>query len=142
MIILDDMKKEGRRFGSVAILGYILSISILLFGFFTDFEKYSRRDVSIIFVFCFVIGTICLYSWLYALKYKLEITEDEVAIRTLFKRTQIYISEITNYTCTRYRKSVFYQFRLFTDNRTILVNTRYKNEFEELLANHKIEKTT
>ena len=89
-----------------------------------------------------MLGTVALYGWLYASKYKLKITEEEIVVQTLFKKTLIYISDIKNYTCDRYRKSVFYQFKLFTGEKIFLVNTRYKNEFEELLANHEIEKTT
>ena len=45
--------------------------------------------LSVIFGFCFMLGTVALYGWLYASKYKLKITEEEIVVQTLFKKTLI-----------------------------------------------------
>jgi len=34
---------------------------------------------------------------------------------------------------------VFYQFNLFINDKKILINTRYKDEFEKVLKDYKIE---
>ena len=52
-----------------------------------------------------------------------------------YKAIEAYIEE---YTCNRYNKSVFYQFNLFIKGKKILVNTRYKEEFEKILEDNKI----
>ena len=46
---------------------------------------------------------------------------------------------LKKYTCNRYRKSVFYQFNLFINDKKVLINTRYKDEFEKILKDYKIE---
>lgn len=60
-------------------------------------------------------------------------------LRTLFRKVDINISDIKNYTCNRYRKSLFYQFNLCTKDKRILVNTRYKEELEKILIANYIE---
>ncbi len=133
ILINDGMKKEGKIFKGLMIFGYALAFLILLLAHYR--KEYSYVNVVIIFIYCVVFGTVGLYGWLYALKYKLEITEEKIVLKTLFKKTEICISDITNYSCKRYRKTVFYQFRLSVDKKIILLNTRYKDELEKLLLN-------
>ena len=50
-----------------------------------------------------------------------------------------YFVDIYKYTCNRYNKSEFYQFNLFTKDKKILINTRYKEELIKLFTDKGIE---
>ena len=84
-------------------------------------------------------GTFGLYGWLYAVTYKVEFNGDKVYLRTLFKKIELNIDDIEKYTVRRYRKSVFYQFNLFINGKKILINTRYRDEFENVLIENNIK---
>ena len=137
--IIDEMKKEGKLFRNLMIFGYILAVLIPVGVYLTNDGKYTESDVILFIVTFFLFGTIGLYGWLYAIKYKLEVNEEKLILKTLFKKVEINICDITNYACKRYGKSLFYQFELFLKNKRVLVNTRYKEEFEKLLRDNKIE---
>lgn len=131
--IIDGMKKEGKPFKYVMIFGYVFAILMLLSNYFIFVEKYSDADILKIFIIYLMFGTFGLYEWLYAVTYKVEFTDDKVYLRTLFKKIELNIIDIEKYTVKRYRKSVFYQFHLFINGKKILINTRYKDEFENIL---------
>lgn len=48
-------------------------------------------------------GTFGIYGWLYAIKYSIEIDDEKVYLRTLFRRIELNISDIEKYSCNRYR---------------------------------------
>lgn len=131
--IIDGMKKEWKPFKYVMIFGYVFAILMLLSNYFIFVEKYSDADILKIFIIYLMFGTFGLYEWLYAVTYKVEFTDDKVYLRTLFKKIELNIIDIEKYTVKRYRKSVFYQFHLFINGKKILINTRYKDEFENIL---------
>lgn len=131
--IIDGMKKEGKPFKYVMIFGYVFAILMLLSNYFIFVEKYSDADILKIFIICLMFGTFGLYGWLYSLTYKVEFNDDKVYLKTLFKKIELNINDIEKYTVKRYRKSVFYQFHLFINGKKILINTRYKDEFENIL---------
>ena len=131
--IIDGMKKEGKPFKYVMIFGYVFALLMLLSNYFIFVEKYSDADILKIFIIYLMFGTFGLYEWLYAVTYKVEFTDDKVYLRTLFKKIELNIIDIEKYTVKRYRKSVFYQFHLFINGKKILINTRYKDEFENIL---------
>lgn len=131
--IIDGMKKEGKPFKYVMIFGYVFAILMLLSNYFIFDVKYSDAVILKIFIIYLMFGTFGLYGWLYAVTYKVEFTDDKVYLRTLFKKIKFNIIDIEKYTVKRYRKSVFYQFHLFINGKKILINTRYKDEFENIL---------
>ena len=134
--IIDGMKKEGKPFKYVMIFGYVFAIVctiyLLLYNYFFE-DICSDADILKIFIICLMFGTYCLYGWLYSLTYKVEFNDDKVYLKTLFKKIELNINDIEKYTVKRYRKSVFYQFHLFINGKKILINTRYKDEFENIL---------
>ncbi len=131
--IIDGMKKEGKPFKYVMIFGYVFAILMLLSNYFIFVEKYSDAVILKIFIIYLMVGTFGLYEWLYAVTYKVEFNDDKVYLKTLFKKIELNINDIEKYTVKRYRKSVFYQFHLFINGKKILINTRYKDEFENIL---------
>ena len=136
--IIDGMKNEGKPFRNLMIFSYVLTVLMPLFTYLMNNCKYSR-DMLLFAIAWFLFGTFGLYGWLYAIKYKLEFNEEKVYLKTLFKKIEFNIRDVEKYICNRYRKSVFYQFRLFIKGKKILINTRYKDEFEKILKDKKIE---
>lgn len=136
--IIDGMKNEGKPFRNLMIFSYVLTVLMPLFTYLMNNCKYSR-DMLWLAIAWFLFGTFGLYGWLYAIKYKVEFNEEKVYLKTLFKKIEFNIRDVEKYICNRYRKSVFYQFRLFIKGKKILINTRYKDEFEKILKDNKIE---
>lgn len=136
--IIDGMKKEGKKILPLMILGYAFSwLAFLLL--LTNDDEYTKKDIILYVISFFIIGSIGLYFWLYSFKYILEISDKKIRLKTLFKKIEVNFIDIISYTCNRYRRSVFYQFRLNVKDKIILVNTRYKDEFIELLKNNNIK---
>ena len=137
--IIDGMKKEGKPFRNIMLFGYIFAILMPLSIYLMNNDKYSDKDIILFAIAGVMFGTIGLYGWLYSMKYRLEFDNEKVYLKTLFRKMELNICDVKKYTCNRYRKSVFYQFNLFINNRKVLINTRYKDEFEKVLKDNKIE---
>ena len=137
--IIDGMRKEGKSFRNVMLFGYVFSILMPLSIYLTNSDEYNDKDVILIAITWVMFGTIGLYGWLYSINYRLEFDNKKVHLKTLFREIEINICDVEKYTCNRYRKSVFYQFNLFINDRKVLINTRYKDEFEKVLKDNKIE---
>lgn len=137
--IIDGMKKEGKPFRNIMLFGYIFAIIIPLSIYLMNNDKYSDKDIILFAIAGGMFGTIGLYGWLYTSKYKIVISNTNVKLKTLFKKEDINLCDVKQYTCKRYKKSKFWQFILYTNNKKILINTRYKEEFEEILKQNKIK---
>ena len=137
--IIDGMKKESKKPRNAMILCYHFAVLMPLVHYLIDNDKFSDIDILLIFLWCFILGSIGLYGWLYAIKYRVEFDNEKVYLKTLFRTIELNICDVKKYTCNRYRKSVFYQFNLFINDKKILINTRYKDEFEKVLKDYKIE---
>lgn len=137
--IIDGMRKEGKPFRNIMLFGYIFAILMPLSIYLMNNDKYSDKDIILFAIAGVMFGTIGLYGWLYSIKYRLEFDNEKVYLKTLFKKIEFNIRDVEKYICNRYRKSVFYQFRLFIKGKKILINTRYKDEFEKILKDNKIE---
>ena len=137
--IIDGMRKEGKPFRNIMFFGYIFAILMPLSIYLMNNDKYSDKDIILFAIAGVMFGTIGLYGWLYSIKYRLEFNNQKVYLKTLFRKIELNLYDVKKYTCNRYRKSVFYQFKLFTNDRKVLINTRYKDEFEKILKDNKIE---
>ena len=133
------MKKEGKPFRNIMLFGYIFAILIPLSIYLMNNDKYSDKDIILFAIAGGMFGTIGLYGWLYTSKCKIVISNTNVKLKTLFKKEDINLCDVKQYTCKRYKKSKFWQFILYTNNKKILINTRYKEEFEEILKQNKIK---
>lgn len=140
--MIDGMKREGKPFRNIMIFCYIFSIIMPTGIYFMKDSGFSNKDLILLVIFWLLLGTYSLYGWLYAIKYKLEFNDEKVHLKTLFKKIELDICDIEKYTCKRYRKTVFYQFNLFIKEKKVLINTRYKDEFEKILKGHNIEQIT
>ncbi len=140
--MIDGMKREGKPFRNIMIFCYIFSIIMPTGIYFMKDSGFSNKDLILLVIFWLLLGTYSLYGWLYAIKYKLEFNDEKVHLKTLFKKIELDICDIEKYTCKRYRKTVFYQFNLFIKGKKVLINTRYKDEFEKILKGHNIEQIT
>ena len=135
---IDDMKKESKKPRNTMIVGYLLFALTFSYMYYNG-KSFFDKDIITMFLFNFMVGTFSLYGWLYAITYRVEFDDNKVLLKTLFRKVEIDICDIEKYTCNRYRKSAFYQFDLFVKGKKILINTRYKEEFEQILINHNIE---
>lgn len=136
--IVDRMKKEAKDGIVIMILGYFLFVSSILSYYMND--VFTVKQEILISACCFAGGSLGLYCFIYGMRYKLEITEEKVKLTTLFKKIEINIKDIAYYTYKRYsKKSVFYNFELYTKDKKIIVSTRYKDEFLQILKDNNIE---
>lgn len=139
--IIDGMRKESAIPRNIMIFAYTLVLST--FGYmYVNNKSFFDKDILTMFLVSFVSGTMCLYGWLYALKYRVEFDDEKVKLKTLFRKIELNICDIEKYTCSRYRKSVFYQFVLYAKDKKVLINTRFVDEFDRILKYNKIEKIT
>ena len=137
-LIVDGMQKEGKKIKYLMILGYALTILSFVYAYVNN-KDILDDDVFMMLIAYFCFGTLGLYMWLYSIKYKLNITNDKIHLKTLFSKIEINIADINKYACNRYNKSEFYQFNLHVNDKKILINTRYKEELITLLTNKCIE---
>ena len=136
--IIDELKKEGKSFLRLAIFATILFALTFIYMYVNEKNFQDKVVLSMLMVYS-MFSFFGLYGWLYSIKYRVEFDNERVYLKTLFRKIELYICDVKKYTCNRYRKSVFYQFNLFINDKKILINTRYKDEFEKVLNDYKIE---
>lgn len=138
--IIDGMKKEGKGFLKLAIFAILLFSLTFVYMYVNEKNFQDKVVLSMLMVYS-MFSLFGLYGWLYSMKYRLEFDNEKVYLKTLFKKIELNICDIKKYSCNRYRKSVFYQFNLFINDKKVLINTRYKDELEKILKENKIQKT-
>ena len=135
--IVDGMKQESKMPRDIMIFCYIL-VALTFVYMHVNSKSFRDKEVIVMLLVYFILGMLGLYGWLYAIKYRVEFDDEKVFLKTLFKKIELNICDIEKYTCDRYRKSVFYQFNLFIKDKKVLINTRYKEEFESILSANEI----
>lgn len=138
--IIDGMKKESKLARDCMLFGFILVGLYILYYFTNKNENFSDKEILLMITFCLFVGVFGLYMWLYSIKYRVEFDSKKINLKTLFRKIEIDIHNVKNYTCNRYRKSEFYQFNLFVKGKKVLINTRYKDELEKILIDNNVEK--
>lgn len=136
--IIDGMKKEGKKFLNISIFAIILLALTFVYMYINEKNLQDKVVLSMLIAYS-MFSLFGLYGWLYSMKYRLEFDNEKVYLKTLFRKIEFNICDVKKYKCNRYRKSVFYQFNLFINDRKVLINTRYKDELEKVLKNNKIE---
>lgn len=137
LLITDGMRKESKLFLIVMIFEAILAIVCPSVAYITNDGKYRSMDILLVCLLFVIFFLISLYGFLYSIKYKIEISKEKIVVSTLFRKFEVSVNKVIKYTCKRYGKSVFYQFRLYTNKDSVLVNTRYKDEFVKILELYK-----
>ena len=134
-IIKDDMVKESKIWKNPMIIFFVLAI---LFPLVLIWKNIKTTEFILGEVFFILVGCYFLYGYLYAYKYKVVVTNEKIALKTLFKSIEVQFKDIKTYNCKRYRKSEFYQFYCFFNGNQILINTRYKDDFIDILKENNI----
>ena len=137
--ITDGMKKEGKICKYITIFAMILFLLSFLDAYVNN-KSYNDKTVMSMLVIYGMFLIFGLYGWLYTSKYKIVISNTNVKLKTLFRKEDISLCDVKQYTYKKYKKSKFWQFILYTNNKKILINTRYKEEFEEILKQNKIKR--
>lgn len=132
IIIKDDMLKESKVWKKPMIIFLVLSV---LFPLVLIWKNIKVTEFILGEVFFILVGFYFFYGYLYAYKYKVVVTNEKIVLKTLFKSVEVQFEDIKTYNSKRYRKSEFYQFLVFCEEKKILINTRYKDDFEKLLKN-------
>lgn len=133
-IIVDDMKKESKKWLVMTIVFYILSIVWPLAArFMYQGDDVNISDLILGFLAFFLMGCIALYGYLYSKKYKVEITNHHLKIYTLFKKVKLTIDHINQYKVKKYGLGVFYQFDLTCDEKKYRMYTKYVDELKRIL---------
>lgn len=130
IMMKDDMVKESKRWKLPTILFFILAVLFPLGLIWNDIPTVEviLGEVSFLLIACYF-----LYGYLYTFNYKVIVTDEKIMLKTLFNNSEISLKDIQSYDYTRYRKSEFYQFRIFFNGKKILIHTRYCDDLEKLL---------
>ena len=132
VIISDNMKKESKFYLGWMIVFLVLALGNLIGGILLKDPIKETVVLSIAFV---LVACYCFYGVLYARRYNLTVTKEQIKLKTLFRTVIIRLSDIKEYTYKQYMRSVFYQFKLRYLNKKIVISTRYREEFEQILQN-------
>lgn len=133
--IIDGMEKESKVSMYLMVIGYIFAVLILLISY-----KSKDKDDVLLAIMWFIIGTFGLYTGLCAIKYKIEINDKHISLKTLFIKKEINITDIEKYKCNKYRRTALYKFNLYINGKKVLICTRYKEEFENILSDNNVQK--
>lgn len=130
IILSDNMKKEGKRNLVFMIQFIVVALMLLIGGIYLEFpiNKLILVVTTIVLFAC-----ILFYNFLYGMRYDLTVTKEEIRFKTLFRTVIIQLSDIKEYTYKQYMRSVFYQFKLRYLNKKIVISTRYREEFDQIL---------
>ncbi len=131
--IVDGMKKESRLAFVPIALGYAMSILQPIVIKYGNITGYTNTDAIKLALAYFLLGSWGVYAYLYARKYHVEISEDTIKRTTLFSHKELNLCELTCYSYKRYSRSALYGFKLQYAKNKMLVYTRFRDEFIELL---------
>lgn len=130
IIIRDDMIKESKLWKIPMIFFFFLTTLFPMILFLGNIKimEFVLGEIFFLLIDCFF-----LYGYFYTCKYKVLVTSEKIILKTLFKSTEIHFKDIVSYNYRRYRKSDFYQFIVFSKEKKVLINIRYKDELEKMI---------
>ena len=137
--IIDGMKEEGKIFINITIVAFALFLLTFVYMYQNN-KRIQDAGILSMLLICLLVAIIGLCSWLYSIKYEVVIDDKHILLKTLFRKLELNICDIKKFSYKRYKKPNFYQFILFIKGKRILLYTRYKAEFENILNKNKIEK--
>lgn len=137
--IVDGMKKEGKAFGYILIVCIVLLVLTFVYMHVNNIGL-KDKEMLVMFLGYLMFAILSLYCWLYSLTYRVSIDDNQLLLKTLFRKVKVDICNIERYFCKQYGKSKFFQFDLFANGKKVRIYTRYKEEFENLLKENEIER--
>ncbi len=144
-IIIDDEKKEAKIVKIIMICTYVLLFTLplpsLLFSYLkSDDMTAIIKDLVLSegFIVLFIFGLLCLYTYIYAIKYRVEIFEDKVLVFSLFGKKEMCFKDIIEWESNKYAFSNLFIIKVYlVNNKKKTVCTRYINEFKAILNEYK-----
>lgn len=132
LYLFDNMKKEARIQGIV---------SIIMLLFFTTGAVVKGTELFPIkhYIVLYILAFMCLYGCIYGNAYQLQIRKDCINLKYLFGKHEMQVSAITGYTCKKSAIS-FYQFKLFSKEKKLIIQTHYREKVIRFLNDSGIEK--
>ena len=135
LIFTDDRKKYSYAFIIFMVFATIGSVLFpVTYTFYFHAAKAEIIKVSIIFP---LTDLIAFFAFLYCHFYKLEVYEDAIKLRTLYRKIEINLSDIERFSSTKYGLSTYYMFKIYTKlskPKSIVVYTKHYYEFTKLLS--------
>ncbi len=138
-IIVDSMKKEGRWQLVGAIFWVTCAVLPFLLAILTGKEIIG--SVIIASAFFLIAGCFPFFTWLYRANYRIEVTEQKIYIKTLFKEIEINIWDITSYTYLKNKDQELCAFILYYKNTNQVIKTRFGNELGVILRENSQDKS-
>lgn len=92
--IIDGMTKEGKPFRNIMLFGYIFAILMPISIYLMNNDKFSDNDIILFAIAGVMFGTIGLYGWLYAIKYRVEFNNERIYLKTLFRKIELNICDV------------------------------------------------
>lgn len=128
--ITDSFEKES-KFWKFPMIVFVILACLCPLSLIMEETKIQEFIVQESFFLLAVVYF--LYAFCWAKNYHVLVFDNRIIIKTLFKRKEIGIGEVTSYSCKKYRKTVFYQFELHTGKSKTILYTRFKDDFEKIL---------
>jgi len=140
IIFKDNMKRDSKFFLAFIIFALILIIANIV-GYYVGPLNYSHKDfIKTMILF----SSVALFGILGSIEtgmYSIEVTKNQIKLRTMFRRVELDFLNISHYTYKRYLKSSYYQFRFYTQNtkfKSLLVNTHYPEKMIAILNSRNV----
>ncbi|MGI6787701.1 MAG: hypothetical protein ACOX5X_04080 [Acholeplasmataceae bacterium] len=142
MILLeDDYKKESKRPATLFVACLFVTVMTALSNVILPNDEFSTLELVLTSCFFGAFTLYMLYRWLETLRYKLVVTNKKITARTLFKKYEIEMVEITKCTYQQYKKTELYQFGIYGKESAFSVTTRYQYRLVKILEKHEISVT-
>lgn len=130
-----NTKDLSKPFLRIAILEYLLAIILPLSFIITEKQStISFMELMFIFLFCFILGTISLLTYLHYFTYQCKIFNDYIIIQTIYKKRKIEINSVKNIKYGKIRTKDYFKCKLFLSNgKTFTIITKNAEDFINLL---------
>lgn len=91
--ITDGMKKEGKIYKYITIFAILLFLLTFL-DVYVNNKSFNNKTVMSMLIIYGMFIIVGLYGWLYTAKYKIDISNTNVKLKTLFKKEDISLYDV------------------------------------------------
>ena len=132
LIIQDDLKAESRKWGWISLVFFVFAGWFVYSGITSGWETvYMIGVVAAVFS-----GSCALIRFLRDHQYCLMVSDRELTVKTLSKRTVIKFEDINSFVCGQIKKSHLYGFRIFYQDKQINIVTRFPDVIVKVFNKH------